>query len=110
MLNMIQSFQHTLLELKYNVHPLDGTSNKIRRTCTLKVYDTDNGMQSCTFGSDCAGANVTYRLTKMQFKQGTEDSNGFKHFLCCENIKPGTVIQYVGNRLNVLFYLAGNFF
>ena len=31
------------LELKCNVHPLDGISN---------VYDTDNGIHSCTFGSD----------------------------------------------------------
>ena len=31
-------------------------------------------------------------------------------FLSHENIKPGTVIQYVGNQFNVLFYLARNFF
>ena len=48
-------------------------------------------------------------LTKMRFKQGTGDSSGFEHFLCCENTKPGTVIRYVGNRFNVLFYLAGSF-
>ena len=41
-------FQHTLLELKCNVLPLDGTSNKIRST--LIVYDNDNGIQSCAFG------------------------------------------------------------
>ena len=64
-----------LLELKCNVHLLDGTSNKIRST--LKVYDNDNAIQSRTFGSDCV-ANVIYGLTKMWFKQGTGDSSGFK--------------------------------
>ena len=45
----------------------------------------------------------------MLFKQGTGDPSDFEHFLCCENTKPGTVIRYVGNRFNVLFYLAGSF-
>ena len=39
-LKLEELFQHTLLELKCNVHPLDGISNKIRST--LKVYDNDN--------------------------------------------------------------------
>ena len=41
-------FQHTPLKLQCNVHLLDGRSNKIKST--LKVYDNDNGIQSCTFG------------------------------------------------------------
>ena len=39
------------------------------------VYDNDNGIQSCTFGSDCAVVNVIYGLTKMRFKQGTGDKS-----------------------------------
>ena len=39
------------------IRVLDDTSNKIRST--LKVYDNDNGIQSC---SDCAVTNV---ITKM---------------------------------------------
>ena len=31
-LKLEELFQHTLLELKCNVHPLDGISNKIRST------------------------------------------------------------------------------
>ena len=41
------------------MHPLDGISDKIRST--LKVYDNENGIQSCTFGSDYAVANVMPR-------------------------------------------------
>ena len=83
-LKLEELFQHTLLELKCNVHPLDGISNKIR--ITLKVYDNDNGIQSCTFGSDCAVALSTFCVVKM-----------LSH--------AGTVIPYVGNRFNVLFWL-----
>ena len=69
------------LELKCNVHPPDGISN---------VYDNDNGIQSCTFGSDCAVANVIYG----RFKQGTGDTSTIlKHFLRCENIKPGLLFD-----------------
>ena len=39
-LKLKQLFQHMLLELKCNVHPLNGISNKIR---SLKVYDNDKG-------------------------------------------------------------------
>ena len=64
------------LELKCNVHPLDGISN---------VYDNDNGIQSCTFGSDCAVANAIYG----RFKQGTRDTSAIlKHLqnMCyCKN-------------------------
>ena len=73
------------LELKCNVHPLYGISN---------VYDNDNGIQSCTFGSDCAVANVIYGLTKMRFKQCTGDTSAIlKHLLRCENIKPGLLFD-----------------
>lgn len=55
-------------------------------------------------------ATVKYGLTKMQYKQRTRDPSSFKHFLQHENIKPGTIIRYVGNRFNVLLYFAVNLF
>ena len=70
------------------IHALDYISN-----VHLLLYDNDIGIQSCTFGSDCAVANVIYGLTKMRIKQGTGDTSGFKHFLRCENIKPGLLFD-----------------
>ena len=56
-------------------------------------------------------AHLAVIVQWQMFKQGTGDPSGFKHVLYYENTKPGTVIRYVGNRFNVLFYLAGkNFF
>ena len=46
-------------------------------------------------------------MTKMCFKQGKSDPGGFKQFLRQENIKPGIIVRYVGNRLHVVFHLAG---
>ena len=46
----------------------------------------------------------------MRYKQGKGDPAGFKHFLHQENIKPGVIVRYVGNRFHVLFYLSGIFF
>ena len=48
-----------------------------------------------------------YVMTKMCFKQGKGDPGGFKQFLRQENIKPGIIVRYVGNRFHVVFHLAG---
>ena len=46
----------------------------------------------------------------MRYKQDKGDPAGFKHFLRQENIMPGVIVRYVGNRFHVLFYLSGIFF
>ena len=97
-----------LLELKCNVHPLDGIAHKCRSS--LKKYDADHNIKGDTYGSDCCAANLIYSISKMRYKQGKGDPVGFKQFLRQENIKPGMIVRYVGNRLHVLFYLAGVFF
>ena len=55
-----------LLELKCNVHPLDG----IAKRCTdlLKVYDKEYNITSDTFGNGCCAVNFMYAMTKMHFK------------------------------------------
>ena len=107
-LKLDEQFEHTLLELKCNVHPLDSISTDIRGA--FKKYDKQQNIESSTFGSDCRVGNLIYGLTKMRYKQGKGDSAGFKHFLHQENIKPGVIVRYVGNRFHVLFYLSGIFF
>ena len=84
------------------MHPLDG----IAKRCTdlLKVYDKE---YSDTFGNGCCAVNFIYAMTKMCFKQGKGDPGGFKQFLRQENIKPGIIVRYVGNRFHVVFHLAG---
>ena len=46
----------------------------------------------------------------MRFKQGKGDPAGFKEFMCQENIRPGMIVRYVGNRFHVMFHLAAVFF
>ena len=51
-----------------------------------------------------------FAMSKMRYKQGKGDPVGFKQFVRQENIKPSTIVRYVGNRRHVLFHLAGIFF
>ena len=46
----------------------------------------------------------------MRYKQGTGDPAGFKLFMKQEGMKPSTMVRYVGNRLHVMFHLAGIIF
>ena len=87
------------------MHPLDG----IAKRCTdlLKVYDKEYNITSDTFGNSCCAVSFMYAMTKMCFKQGKGDPGGFKQFLRQENIKPGIIVRYVGNRFHVVFHLAG---
>ena len=96
------SLEIKLLELKCNVHPLDG----IAKRCTnlLKVYNKEYSITSDTFGNGCCAVNFMYAMTKMRFKQGKGDPGGFKQFLRQENIKPG---DHCVNRFHIVFHLAG---
>ncbi|RUS79206.1 hypothetical protein EGW08_013035 [Elysia chlorotica] len=42
-----------------------------------------------------------------RFKDGSGDPSGFKDMLRRHNIPVGTFVRYVGNRMHVLFHLAG---
>ena len=65
--NVVQSLLSTLdielLELKCNVHPLDGIAKKC--TKTLKLYDTEYNIASDTYEKDCCVVNFIYAMTKM---------------------------------------------
>ena len=93
-----------LLELKCNVHPLDGISHKCR--AILKEVDKNLNIKTSLFGKECEAANIIYNLSKMRYRQGKGDPKGFKSFLQLENIPLKYFVRYVGNRLHVLFHLA----
>ena len=67
-----------LLELKCNVHPLDGIAKKCRDV--LKECDSEKETRSDTFGREGCAVNVVYSMTKMRYKQGKGDPVGFKQF------------------------------
>ena len=56
-----------LLEVKCNVHPLDGLAHKSRKG--LKKVDANLEVKSELFGSECKAANVIYSLLKMRYMQ-----------------------------------------
>lgn len=57
-------FDSELLELKCNLHPLDGLVNAARQA--LRKIDLEHEVQSTTFGRDCQAANFIYGLSKMR--------------------------------------------
>ena len=99
------AFEIELLELKCNIHPLDG----IAKMCTniLKECDNHNNITSDTFGRDCCAVNSINAMIRMRLMQGKGDPSGFKQFLRQHNIKPSIIIQYVGNHFHIVFHLAG---
>ena len=109
---VLQSLQSALdtelLELKCNVHPLDGIAKKCNTS--LKLYDTEHNIESSTFGRECCAVNFIYAMCKMRYKQEKGDPAGFKQFMTQENIKPGIIAWYVGNRFHVVIHLAGVFY
>ncbi|XP_050405543.2 uncharacterized protein LOC126821183 isoform X1 [Patella vulgata] len=94
-----------LLSLNCNVHPLESVARKCWEL--LKTYDTDNSVESNTFGSDCRAANLLYGISKMRYKQGKGDLHGFTLFLKKHDLKCGVIVRYVGNRFHIIFHLAG---
>ena len=72
------AFEIDLLELKCNIHPLDGIAKK----CTnILKDDNHNNFTSDTFCRDCCAVNCISAMNKMRFKQGKGDPSGFKQFL-----------------------------
>ena len=106
---VVQSLQSSLntelLELKCNVHPLDGIAK--RCTSMLKAYDKEHNIKSDTFGRDCCAVNFICAVNKMRYKQGKGDPAGFKQFLRQEGIRRGIIARYVGNRFHIVFHSAG---
>ena len=97
-----------LLEIKCNVHPLDGLASEARKC--LKSLDKESDFRGSVFGRDSATVNVIYGISKMRYKNGKGDPKGFKHFMKTNYVKSSLLVRYVGNRMHVLFHLAGSFY
>ena len=97
-----QTLGKHLTELNCNVHPLDSLARKTRNV--LKTHSDAKGL---TFGRDCAAVNVIYGLHKMRYKQGKGDPKSFKAFFKSRGVPLKTFPRYVGNRLHIVFHLAG---
>ena len=94
------------LQLHCNVHPLDSMGSSCREA--LKSYNED--VPSGTFGKDCRAANLIINISKLRYKEGTGDPNGFSLFLQQHGLKLNYFPRYVGNRFNILFHNAGLIF
>ena len=71
-----ENLETELLELKCNIHPLDGIAKKSSNV--LHIYDLNNNITSETFGRECCAVN--FIINKMRYKQCKGDPAGFTFF------------------------------
>ncbi|XP_065655755.1 uncharacterized protein LOC136081745 [Hydra vulgaris] len=98
-------FGKQLLALHCNVHPLEGLATKARTL--LHQYDSKMGIKSEIYGTEGRAANLLYAVSKLRYKMKSGDPAGFETFLTSIGLRLGTIARYVGNRLHILFHLAG---
>ncbi|KAH9509815.1 hypothetical protein Btru_045273 [Bulinus truncatus] len=94
-----------LLELKFNLHPLDGFAREARKL--LKKVDELRNISSNIHGTEGCAANLIYRISKLRYSDKCGDPDGLKTYLKEHGLKIGIIPRYVGNRFNILFHMAG---
>ena len=99
------SWDKTLNELNCHLHPLDSLATKTRTA--LKQQEQERDVTSKLFGTECIASKIVLQMNKLRFKDGKGDPRGFKAFLDQEHLPRGLIPRYRGNRLHVLFHIAG---
>ena len=74
---------------------------------TIKRCESTEPVTKAVFGSDCAAANLVLGINKMRYKMGKGDPSGFRLFLLQKKLPLLLIPRYRGNRLHVLFHIAG---
>ena len=99
------AWNKTITELNCHLHPLDSVATNVRSA--LKSLQTEKGS---LWGSDCLAANVILSMNKVRYKDGKGDPMRFKNHLIKHKLGKGFIPRYRGNRLHVLFHIAGKYF
>ena len=92
-----------LLKLHCNVHPLDSMSSY----CTDMLQPFNDGIPSSSYGKDCRSANLIINISKLRYKTGVGDPNGFSLFLQKHDLNTNFFPRFAGNGFNILFHSAG---
>lgn len=98
-----------LTELNCHLHPLDTIAKDVG--AALKRIEKEHGLdkEGRCFGSDSLAGNIILAVNKLRYKDGPGDPKGFKAFLDSNGLPRGLLPRYRGNRLHVLFKIAGNY-
>ena len=94
----------TLNELNCHLHPLDSLATSARTA--LKNLEEPEA-KGKLYGRDCVAANIAVQMTKLRYKDGKGDPQGFTTFLARNNVKKNILPRYRGNRLHILFHNSG---
>ena len=100
------SWRKSLNELNCHLHPLDTISSSIRTT--LKECEP-SPVSKKLFGSESVAHQLILAINKFRFKDGKGDPKGFVSALQSAGLPKGLLPRYRGNRLHIMFNLAGKF-
>ena len=98
------SWIKSLNELNCHLHPLDSFATSCRSS--LKKCEPPDTTRKL-FGKDCMAANLIVQINKLRYKNGKGDPLGFVTFLDSKGIARGILPRYRGNRLHIMFLIAG---
>ena len=85
-------WKHHIIEMKCNVHPLDGVAASANKT--LKQYEQDKCYKGKLFGNNSSAVNVIAAVSKLRFKNGKGDPRGLKDFLKRKSVSLGTSLKF----------------
>ena len=102
----------TLNELNSHQQPLDTLPTKTKSTLKKEEVNaklTDDPTTNL-YDNDCAAGNLILGINNLRYKDGKGDLTGFRVFLDNQGLPRGLIPRYRGNRLHVLFHIAGILF
>ncbi|GFR89280.1 hypothetical protein ElyMa_006120400 [Elysia marginata] len=98
-------FDSQLVMLNCNIHLPDSIARYAKQS--LLKLDHAHAIRGHCYGSEGTAANLINAISVLRFKDGKGDPCGFKNMLRSHNLPVGTFVRYVGNRIHVMFHLAG---
>ncbi|XP_033122099.1 uncharacterized protein LOC117121105 [Anneissia japonica] len=104
-----KTWKKNFQELNCHLHPLE----TIAKSCgdALSAVEREREIQEKTlFGSGCIGQRIVFNVNKLRYKDGKGDPRQFKTELVKAGLKKGFIPRYRGNRLHILFHIAGQIF
>lgn len=98
------NWRKKLNELNCHLHPLDTIASSMRTS--LKACEPPDIVKKI-FGSDCISHQLVLAINKFRYKDGKGDPKGFTSALESAGLPKGLVPRYRGNRLHIMFHIAG---
>ena len=99
-----RNWNKKLNELNCHLHPLDTVAISVQTS--LRANEPPGPVKKL-YGTDCVASNLILAINKFRYKDGKGDPKGFANALDSAGLPRGLLPRYRGNRLHVMFHIAG---